>query len=69
MQRAVRLFIITKDRAPAGPPKPAETFSVNAPTTDGLRDAVRTAIVERGLVLRSVSFGPKDLVAYAEESA
>jgi hypothetical protein len=69
MQRAVRLFIITKDRAPAGPPKPAETFSVSASTTDGLRDAVRTAIVERGLVLRSVSFGPKDLVAYAEESA
>lgn len=69
MQRAVRLFIITKDRAPAGPPKPAETFSVNAPTTDGLRDAVRTAVVERGLVLRSISFGPKDLVAYAEESA
>ncbi|MCA9633104.1 MAG: hypothetical protein KC766_35875 [Myxococcales bacterium] len=68
MQRAVRLFIITKDRAPAGPPKPAETFSVNAPTTDGLRDAVRAAVSERGRVIRSVSFGPKGLVAYAEES-
>lgn len=69
MQRAVRLFIIAKDRAPAGPPKPAEVFSVEAPTTDGLRDAVRAAVMNRNLVLRSVSFGPKDLVAYAEETA
>lgn len=69
MQRPVRLFIIAKDRTPAGPPRPAETFSVDAPTTDGLRDAVRAAIAERGLVLRSVSFGHKNLVAYAEEPA
>jgi hypothetical protein len=67
MQRPVRLFIIAKDRAPAGPPRPAETFSVDAPTTDGLRDAVRAEIAERGLVVRSVSFGPKNLVAYAED--
>lgn len=69
MQRAVRLFVIAKEQAPIGPPKPAETFSVEAPTIDGLRDAVRTAVESRGLKLRSVSFGPKGLVAYAEEPA
>jgi hypothetical protein len=69
MQRAVRLFVITQERSPAGPPKAAETFSVEAHTTDGLRDAVRAAVAERGLRLRSVSFGPKNLVAYAEETA
>ena len=69
MQRAVRLFVITQERSPAGPPKAAETFSVEARTTDGLRDAVRAEVIERGLRLRSVSFGPKNLVAYAEETA
>ena len=69
MQRAVRLFVITKDRSPAGPPQAGETFSVEATTTDGLRDAVKTEVSGRGLRLRSVSFGPKNLVAYAEEPA
>lgn len=69
MQRAVRLFVIDKDRIPAGPPRAGETFSVEATTTDGLRDAVKIEVAERGLRLRSVSFGPKNLVAYAEEPA
>ena len=69
MQRAVRLFVITKDRCPAGPPQPGQTFSVEAATTDELRDAVKAEVADRGLRLRSVSFGPKNLVAYAEESA
>jgi hypothetical protein len=69
MQRAVRLFVITKDRNPAGPPQAGETFSVAAATTDGLRDAVMVEVADRGLRLRSVSFGPKNLVAYAEEPA
>jgi len=69
MQRAVRLFVITKDRSPAGPPQPGQTFSVEAEKTDGLRDAVKVEVAERGLRLRSVSFGPKNLVVYAEEPA
>ena len=69
MQRAVRLFVIAKDRNPAGPPQAGETFSVKATTTDGLRDAVVAEVAERGLRLRSVSFSPKGLVAYAEEPA
>ena len=69
MQRAVRLFVIAKDRSSAGPPKAGETFSVEAATTDGLRDAVKAEVADRGLRLRSVSFGPKNLVAYAEEPA
>ena len=69
MQRAVRLFVITKDRSPAGPPRAGETFSVEAATTDGLRDAVKAEVADRGLRIRSVSFGPKNLVADAEEPA
>lgn len=69
MQRAVRLFVIAKDRSPAGPPQAGGTFSVEAATTDGLRDAVKAEVKDRGLRLRSVSFGPKNLVAYAEELA
>jgi hypothetical protein len=69
MQRAVRLFVITKDRSPAGPPQAGETFSVEATTAYGLRAAVKAEVAERGLRLRSVSFGPKNLVAYAEEPA
>ncbi len=69
MQRAVRLFVITKDRSPAGPPQAGKTFSVEATTTDGLREAVKAEVADRGLRLRSLSFGPKNLVAYAEEPA
>jgi hypothetical protein len=46
-----------------------EMVSVEAATTDELRDAVKAEVADRGLRLRSVSFGPKNLVAYAEEPA
>ena len=69
MKRAVRLFVIPKDKAPAGPPEAPETFTVEADTFDGLRRAAQKVVVERGLKCRSVSFAPQDLVAYAEVTA
>jgi lysozyme family protein len=68
MQREVRLFVIPKDRVPAGPPQACEPFSVEAPTMDGLFNAAKAEIADRGFRLRSVSYGPKGLVAYAEET-
>ena len=69
MQRPVQLFVIPKDRAPAGPPNPPENLSIEGRALDELRDAVRREIEARGLRARSVSFGPKGIVAYAEERA
>jgi hypothetical protein len=68
MRREVRLFIIPKDRTPAGPPQARKPFSVEASTMDGLFDAVKEEIADCGFRLRSVSSGPKGLVAYAEET-
>lgn len=64
MERAaVVLFIL---RGPGLMPEPGPSLEVSAPTSDGLRDAAREAIKERGLALRAISFGPTGLVAYAE---
>ena len=46
-----------------------EADAAPLPDRSAQRDAVRAAVSERGLVIRSVSFGPKGLVAYAEEPA
>ena len=69
MQRAVRLFVIPRDHIPSGSPNPPQTFSVQAPSLDVCGDEVRREIEARSLRLRSISFGPKDIVAYAEEPA
>ena len=65
MQRTVRLFVVEGDGA-KGTPKPGQPFSVEADSVDGLREAVRAAILERGFVPRSISYGDKGMVAYAE---
>lgn len=65
MQRKVRLFVVEGNGA-NGTPKPAQPLSVEANSVDGLREAVRSAILERGLVPRSISYGDKGMVAYAE---
>ena len=69
MQRAVRLFVIPRDHIPSGPPNSPQTFSVQGSSLDACRDEVRKEIEARSLRLRSISFGPKDIVAYAEEPA
>ena len=69
IQRSVTLFVIPTGHGPAGVPEPAASFSVEAARVDELRAAVREVVEGRGLRLRSVSFGPKGLVAYAEGPA
>jgi hypothetical protein len=62
----VRLFIIPAS-PPGAPPQPGRTFSVDLPFHDGILEAVRERIVADGFRVRSVSFGPAGVVAYAEE--
>ena len=66
MQRTVKVFVIPPDRAPGGPPEPAKQMVVDAGTTDALRDAARSKLEDEGYRVRSLSFGPKGLVAYVE---
>lgn len=68
MTRTVKVFIIPADRGPIGPPEPAREITVDADTMDGLREAARARLVADGYRVRSVSFGPGGLVAYAEET-
>lgn len=69
MKREVQIFIIPKERVPGGPPRPAPSVEVQAATTDGLLTAAREAVATPGRRVRSVSFTPKGLVAYVEETA
>ena len=68
MQRTVKVFVIPADRAPGGPPEPARQIVVEGPSTDAARDAARARLVEDGYRVQSLSFGPKGLVAYVEET-
>ncbi|MCG8418789.1 MAG: hypothetical protein MJE77_12700 [Proteobacteria bacterium] len=70
MKRIVNLFVLPAGRAPGapgGPPEPAKEFSVEAPTLDQLREVTRTRLIADGYRVRSISFGPRGLIAYAEE--
>lgn len=69
MKREVQVFIIPKERAPGGPPRPAPSIEVHVATTDGLLAAAREALSAPGRRVRSVSFTPTGLVAYLEETA
>lgn len=69
MQRTVKVFVIPADRAPGGPPEPARQIVVDGRSTDAAREATRARLVEDGYRVRSLSFGPKGLVAYVEETA
>ena len=66
MQRTLHVFEIPTDRAPGGPPKPARVLVVEAKSLDGLRDAAREKLAAEGSRIRSLSFGPKGMVAYVE---
>ena len=66
MQRTMTVCVIPPDRAPGGPPEPARQVVVEARTTDGLREAARAKLTGEGFRVRSLSFGPKGLVAYVE---
>jgi len=66
MERTLHVFVIHADRSPAGPPKPARALTVEASSLDGLREAAREKLAAEGYRVRSLSFGPKGLVAYVE---
>lgn len=68
MQAAVRVFVVP-GAGLVSAPVPDQGLSIEAPTTDGLRDAARAALVAAGYRVRSVSFGPAGLVAYVEPRA
>ena len=68
MERTVKVFVIPTSRIPGGPPEPARELVVQARSIDGLRDAAQVRLIDEGYRLRSVSFGPRGLVAYVEEA-
>ena len=69
MKRTVKVFVIPPDRVPGGPPAPAREVVVEAASVDGLRAAAHAQLAKDGHRVRSISFGPKGLVAYVEASA
>ena len=69
MKRTVKVFVIPPDRAPGGPPEPAREIAVEAASVDGLRAAARAQLASEGHRVRSLSFGPRGLVAYVEATA
>lgn len=66
MQYPVRLFVLPPTRDSGTPPGPPETFTVEASTLEGIREAVLGEIEGRALKLRALSLGPKYVVLYAE---
>ena len=68
MERTVKVFVIPSSRIPGGPPEPARELVVQARSIDGLLDAAQVRLIDEGYRLRSVSFGPRGLVAYVEEA-
>ena len=68
MERTVKVFVTPTSRIPGGPPEPARELVVQARSVDGLRDAAQVRLIDEGYRLRSVSFGPRGLVAYVEEA-
>jgi len=69
MEYQVRLFIIPAERVPAGPPEPPVEQCVEAPGHDQARRLVREQLTGEGYRVRSISFGPDGLLAYAEQPA
>ena len=67
MERTVQVFVIPAERSPGGPPQPAREMSVEEGSLDRLRDAALEKLAAEGYRVRSLSFGPKGLVAYVEE--
>jgi hypothetical protein len=66
MERTLHVFVIPDGQSPAGPPRPAQALTVHASSLDGLREAAREKLKAEGYRVRSLSFGPKGLIAYVE---
>lgn len=67
MDRRLKLFVISLDKLPGGPPNPAQELTIEASSLDGLREAARKHIESENLKVRSISNSPGGIVAYAEE--
>lgn len=68
MHHTVTLFILPAERCPGGPPEPGRDIVVEAETLDRLREVTRARLAADGYRVRSISFGPEGLVAYAEKT-
>ena len=64
MRRSIVTVFLLRGAGQA--PEPGPKLEVAAASDDGLRDAAREALRQRGLTVRALSFGPTGLVAYAE---
>ncbi|MBK7537547.1 MAG: hypothetical protein IPI49_19685 [Myxococcales bacterium] len=64
MRKAMLTFFVVRDGRQA--PEPAFKLQICAATTDGLLEAATETLQARGMTVRSLSFGPDGLVAYAE---
>ena len=68
-EHQLKVFILPQGQ-PAGPPRPGEVLRVEADTFDGLLPAAERVLAEAGHARhRAISFTPKGLVAYVEETA
>jgi hypothetical protein len=66
MKSLVALFIVTHG---GGAPEPERSFEVEASSDDLLRARVADTLIERGLRVRAISFGPRGITAYAERAS
>lgn len=67
MKQTLKVFLIPKDRVPAGPPEAARELEIEAADLDGLREAALAEMSQEGYRVRALSFSPTGLIAYVEE--
>ena len=64
----IKVFVLAKGQ-PGGPQRPAQSLEVEAESLDGLLPAAERVLAEAGFPRhRAISFTPKGLVAYVEET-
>lgn len=66
MTRTVQVFVIPKERVPAGPPDPAKEIQVEGKSIDGLRAETRRRLEVEGYRVRAISCTADGLIAYVE---
>ena len=69
MQASVTLFVLDASDAGRAAPEPSSPFDVEAASEDLLRARVVDMLLERGLRVRAISFGPRGITAYAERAS
>ena len=69
MTRTVQVFVIPKERVPAGPPDPAKEIQVEGKNIDGLRAETQRRLEAEGYRVRAISCTANGLIVYVEGSA